>query len=149
MPQYLGRRAHLPPRPSVGNHNQVQKWRSALLAGLQLLRDPFRWHACMLDPAGVSPKAPFVCPQGQGAHCLPAQGIKKLSGCPGSSCRASSSSLVLLGAPADIPMARRGRQVVGRALVFIRPFLWSGTIGILNISSRLLSLFCRQLPKVM
>lgn len=61
------------------------------------------------------------------------------------------SLLFFLGAPWCSCRYAYGqkRKTGGRALVFIRPFLWSGTIGILNISSRLLSLFCRQLPKVM
>lgn len=41
------------------------------------------------------------------------------------------------------------RKTDGRAFMFIRLFLWSSTIGTLNILSHLLSRFYRQFPEVM
>lgn len=134
MPQCLVKRACLTPRPWVGNHNQVQK----------------EWQACRLfcsppqdcpyvspcwSPCRVSPKAP--------CKALPASQLKVLRSClVAPVLTALPVVLFFLGAPAGNPYRWRARA-------FIRPFLWTSTIGTLTVSSHLLALFCRQLPKMM
>lgn len=70
---------------SVGNYNRARKERSALLAGPRLRRVPFPQECLHVRPRqshlqGLWKLCVYV-PR-HGPHCLPAQGITKLSNCP-------------------------------------------------------------------